>query len=123
MNCSNCKDNESKYDLILNEESVHLCEECRKNLINNLKNPIGRKKLGITKKVSLTLNKNVWEWIDVRSKGNKSSFLRSVITDYEEGNVINREEFYQLLEEITNEENKAIINSVIKEVENRKRNV
>lgn len=40
---------------------------------------IGRPSLGITKKVSVTLSEEDWEWFDKQAEGNRSQFLRYLI--------------------------------------------
>jgi len=35
--------------------------------------------LGITKKVSLTLSQENWEWLDEKAQGNRSKFLREIV--------------------------------------------
>lgn len=40
---------------------------------------MGRPSLGKTVKVSLTLDEGTWKWIDKRSGGNLSAFLRKII--------------------------------------------
>lgn len=44
-------------------------------------NSVGRPSVGITKKVSLTLPEEYWDWLDQEAKGNRSAFLRQIITD------------------------------------------
>jgi len=36
----------------------------------------------LTKKVSLTLSENDWEWLDEKADGNRSQFLRETVTSY-----------------------------------------
>ena len=45
--------------------------------LENIK--VGRPAIGITKKVSLTLSKENWEWLDQKADGNRSKFLRDMI--------------------------------------------
>ncbi|MFA8440063.1 hypothetical protein [Pueribacillus sp. YX66] len=35
--------------------------------------------MGITKKVSLTLSQENWEWLDEKAQGNRSKFLREIV--------------------------------------------
>ena len=39
----------------------------------------GRPALGVTKKVSLTLPEETWEWLDQQADGNRSKFMREMI--------------------------------------------
>ena len=43
---------------------------------------VGRPSIGVTKKVSLTLSENDWEWLDEKADGNRSQFLRETVTSY-----------------------------------------
>ena len=45
--------------------------------LENIK--VGRPAIGITKKVSLTLSKENWEWLDQKADGNRSKFLRDMV--------------------------------------------
>lgn len=40
---------------------------------------VGRPAIGTTKKVSLTLSEENWEWLDEKANGNRSNFLREVV--------------------------------------------
>jgi len=42
-------------------------------------NSIGRPMIGVTRKVSITLPENIWEWFDEESGDNRSKFLREMI--------------------------------------------
>lgn len=42
---------------------------------------MGRPPIGITKKVSLTLTENDWEWLDQKAEGNRSKFLRETVAN------------------------------------------
>lgn len=53
-----------------------------KNFMFMKKNEVGRPAIGVTKKVSLTLSENDWEWLDEKAEGNRSEFLRETITNY-----------------------------------------
>lgn len=48
--------------------------------LNNMR--VGRPAIGVTKKVSLTLSENDWEWLDEKADGNRSQFLRETVTSY-----------------------------------------
>lgn len=57
-------------------DQVALCMDCR---IKPVQKEVGRPSLGITKKVSLTLSEESWEWFDEKAKGNRSQFLRDLV--------------------------------------------
>lgn len=40
---------------------------------------VGRPSIGITKKVSLTLSDDDWNWLDQQANGNRSNFIRELI--------------------------------------------
>lgn len=40
---------------------------------------IGRPSLGITRKLSLTLDDDMWKWLDKQADGNRSAFIRRLI--------------------------------------------
>lgn len=42
-------------------------------------NKVGRPSLGITKKISVTLSEENWEWLDEKAAGNRSKFVRQTI--------------------------------------------
>lgn len=46
---------------------------------DNVKQPVGRPSLGVTKKVSLTLSGSTWDWLERQAEGSQSKMLRSVI--------------------------------------------
>lgn len=43
------------------------------------KKSVGRPKKGVTKKVSLTMPEEHWEWFDEKAEGNRSEFLRRIV--------------------------------------------
>src|SRR5690625_7755307 len=45
--------------------------------LENIK--VGRPAIGITRKVSLTLSEDNWEWLDEKAEGNRSKFLREIV--------------------------------------------
>lgn len=86
MNCGSTNDT---TDLLSNNEKVILCVDCRFDLATGkLKLPLktmGRPFLGITKKVSLTMTKQLWEHLEVKSYNNRSVYLRSLVNrDFQE---------------------------------------
>lgn len=92
------KDNIAMSEMLLannpnldNAEGVKgILEQQKKSLerytdqLNNL-NQVGRPPIGITKKVSMTLSEEEWEWLEEKANGNRSSFLRGVIQREIEG--------------------------------------
>lgn len=42
---------------------------------------MGRPSIGITKKVSLTLTEDDWTWLDTKANGNRSKFLREIVSN------------------------------------------
>lgn len=62
-------------------------KEMLKNYKNKLDqiNQVGRPPIGITKKVSMTLSEEQWEWLDEKADGNRSNFLREIIQKEIEG--------------------------------------
>lgn len=57
---------------------VAVCIDCR---VQSAQKEVGRPSLGITKKVSLTLSEESWEWFDEKAKGNRSQFLRDLVQE------------------------------------------
>lgn len=43
------------------------------------KTEVGRPSIGVTKKVSLTLSDDDWNWLDQQANGNRSNFIRELI--------------------------------------------
>lgn len=93
MKCMNC---DSKNDVInfhKGGEEIILCVDCRYKLATGQQivtaRQIGRPSLGVTKKVSLTLPAETWEYLDNEAEGNRSEFLRKLI----ERNQWNRQEW------------------------------
>ncbi|KGP78301.1 MULTISPECIES: hypothetical protein [Paenibacillus] len=89
MECMNCGSTNDTTDLLSNNEKVILCVDCRFDLATGkLKLPLktmGRPSLGITKKVSLTMTKQLWEHLEVKSYNNRSDYLRSLVNrDFQE---------------------------------------
>lgn len=67
-----------------------LLEQQKKSLKNytdqlNKLNPVGRPPIGVTKKVSMTLSEEEWEWLEEKEDGNRSGFLRGIIQREIEG--------------------------------------
>ncbi|TCP24466.1 hypothetical protein EV207_12526 [Scopulibacillus darangshiensis] len=84
MECMNCGGTYDVIDFYIGEEKMILCADCRHKLVaitskHKQGNKAGRPSLGETKKVSLTLSEDDWEWIDEKAKGNRSKLLRYLI--------------------------------------------
>src|SRR5699024_1587269 len=82
------KDNVSLAKSLLeknpNDENLKITLESQRKTLNeylqrleNIK--VGRPAIGITKKVSLTLSEDNWEWLDEKAEGNRSGFLREIV--------------------------------------------
>lgn len=76
MNCGSKKD---VIDFVAGNEKLILCVDCRVKLVNGELGKVGRPAIGITKKVSLTLSEETWEWLDEKAEGNRSKFLREIV--------------------------------------------
>lgn len=76
--CERCDGNNDVTVFHLNDEPKAFCQNCRVELFAK-KNPVGRPSVGITKKVSLTLPENEWEWFEKKAEGNRSQFLRHLV--------------------------------------------
>lgn len=72
----NPNDESAKMILESQRKSLHEYQE----RLNNMR--VGRPAIGVTKKVSLTLSENDWEWLDEKAEGNRSQFLREIVTSY-----------------------------------------
>lgn len=79
MKCMNCGGTHDVIDFYVGEEKLILCADCRHKLLSSKNKKAGRPSLGITKKVSLTLSEDDWEWIDEKAEGNRSQLLRYLI--------------------------------------------
>lgn len=76
--CERCGGNNDVTIIHVNDEPRAYCQNCRVDLFAK-KNPVGRPAVGVTKKVSLTLPENEWDWFDENAKGNRSQFLRHLV--------------------------------------------
>lgn len=77
-NCERCSSENDVAIIHVNEEPKAFCQNCRVEVFAK-KNPVGRPAIGITKKVSVTLEESEWEWLDEKAEGNRSAFIREVI--------------------------------------------
>ncbi|MGY3386766.1 Holliday junction resolvasome RuvABC DNA-binding subunit, partial [Paenibacillus polymyxa] len=67
---------------IYREFDIVSVSEARKEYTGKLSLPLktmGRPSIGITRKVSLTMSKKMWEHLDAKSKENRSGYLRSLV--------------------------------------------
>lgn len=78
--CERCESSEDVAVVYINDEPKSYCQKCRVEMFSK-KKPIGRPALGITKKVSLTLSEEDWEWLDEKANGNRSNFIRRIVTN------------------------------------------
>jgi len=79
MKCMNCGSKKDVIDFVAGNEKLILCVDCRVKLVNGELGKVGRPAIGITKKVSLTLSEETWEWLDEKAEGNRSKFLREIV--------------------------------------------
>lgn len=79
MKCMNCGGANDVVDFVAGNEKLILCVDCRVKLVNGQLGKVGRPSLGVTKKVSLTLPEEEWNWFDEQAKGNRSQFLRQLV--------------------------------------------
>lgn len=76
--CERCGGDDDLTIIHVNNEPKAYCQNCRVEMFTK-KNPVGRPSVGVTKKVSLTLPENEWEWFDEQAKGNRSQYLRHLV--------------------------------------------
>lgn len=81
MKCMNCDSTHDVIDFVAGNKKIILCASCRVKLVNGELGKVGRPAIGVTKKVSLTLSQENWDWLDEKAKGNRSRFLRKVVTN------------------------------------------
>lgn len=78
--CERCESNDDVAMIYVNDEPKTYCQKCRVEMFTK-KKPVGRPSLGITRKVSLTLDEDDWEYLDKKADGNRSKFIRQVVTN------------------------------------------
>lgn len=76
--CDRCGGSDDMAIIHVNDEPKAYCQNCRVEMFTK-KKPVGRPSVGVTKKVSLTLSEENWEWLDEKAEGNRSKFLREVV--------------------------------------------
>lgn len=69
-------DNAKNVEKILDQQKKSL--ERYIDQLNN-SNQVGRPPIGVTKKVSLTLTNEEWDWLEENENGNRSRFLRGIV--------------------------------------------
>lgn len=79
MECMNCGGTHDVIDFVAGNEKLILCVDCRVKLAKGQLGKVGRPSLGVTKKVSLTLPEEDWNWVDEQAKGNRSQLIRYLI--------------------------------------------
>lgn len=67
--------NDERLKITLDSQRKTLNEYLQR--LENIK--VGRPAIGITRKVSLTLSEDNWEWLDEKAEGNRSKFLREIV--------------------------------------------
>ena len=77
MICQNCSSKNDVMDFYIGEDKHVLCVDCRVKLVTNQES--GRPSLSITKKVSLTLPEEEWNWLDKEANGKHSQYLRQLV--------------------------------------------
>ncbi|MEN1970702.1 hypothetical protein WMZ97_22020 [Lentibacillus sp. N15] len=82
MKCMNCGGTHDVIDFYNGDEYIILCVNCRQRLAMGKLHlsKVGRPSMGTTKKVSLTLSDDMWEWLDEKAEGNRSKFLREIVS-------------------------------------------
>lgn len=78
IECDRCGGDHDLAVIHVNEEPKAYCQNCRVEMFSK-KNPVGRPAVGVTRKVSLTLPEEEWEWLDEKAQGNRSQFLRHLV--------------------------------------------
>lgn len=82
--CENCRGSNDVTTFNIGEAEHTLCLDCRVKILGSLPRNRGarvpgRPSLGLTKKISLTLPKETWEWFDEAAEGNRSELLRRLV--------------------------------------------
>lgn len=78
IQCERCGGDQDLAIIHINNDPKGYCQNCRVEMFSK-KNPVGRPPVGVTKKVSLTLPAEEWEWLDDEAKDNRSLFLRQLV--------------------------------------------
>jgi hypothetical protein len=78
IKCERCGGSDDVAIIHVNDEPKAYCQNCRVEMFTR-KKPVGRPSLGVTKKVSLTLSEDNWDWLDEQAEGNRSNFIREAV--------------------------------------------
>lgn len=78
LDCERCGGDHDVTIFHVADEPKAFCLNCRVEVFAK-KNPVGRPSVGVTKKVSLTLPEEEWNWLDEKAEGNRSKFLREIV--------------------------------------------
>lgn len=98
IKCESCKGHDDLSIYQVSNESKALCSNCfwemqnrvplmkigkllSVDLLEDEKKMTGRPPIGITRKVSLTLSEEEWNWFDEQANGNRSQYLRKLISE------------------------------------------
>lgn len=76
--CGRCGSDNDVEIIHVNGEGKAFCVNCRVEVFAK-KKPVGRPTIGVTKKISLTLDESNWDLLDEKAKGNRSAFIREVV--------------------------------------------
>lgn len=79
VNCERCNGEDDIAIIHVNDEPKAFCVNCRVEVFAK-KKPVGRPAIGVTKKVSITLEENEWKLLDEKAQGNRSAFIREILS-------------------------------------------
>lgn len=79
VNCERCDGEDDIAIIHVNDEPKAFCVNCRVEVFAK-KKPVGRPAIGVTKKVSITLEENEWKLLDEKAQGNRSAFIREILS-------------------------------------------
>lgn len=80
-NCERCNSENDVAIIHVNDEPKAFCINCRVEVFAKKKS-VGRPTIGITKKVSVTLDQSHWDLLDEKAEGNRSAFIRKVLCNF-----------------------------------------
>ena len=78
LDCERCGGDGDVTIIHIDGDPKAYCRNCRFEMFAP-KKPVGRPSVGVTKKVSLTLSEENWDWLDEKAEGNRSKFLREIV--------------------------------------------
>lgn len=76
--CERCNGINDVAVTYVNDVPKTYCLDCRVEMFSK-KRRVGRPTLGVTKKVSLTLEEKEWQLLDEKAEGNRSAFIRETL--------------------------------------------